>query len=97
MSKNSRLKYVIIIIGTAIIIAILPLFHMIETHSCLCSSLSSYEQRKTIDDRLGRIIDLDSLNPGTFSYITTTCEHGARIQLRVFPDENYYLGRLLKP
>lgn len=97
MSKNSRLKYVIIIIGTAISIAILPLFHMIETRSCLCSSLSSSEQRKTIDERLGRIIDLDSLNPGTFSYITTMCEHGARIQLRVFPDENYYLGRLLKP
>ena len=97
MKKNSRFKNVIIIIGTAIGIAILPFLHMLETHSCLCSSLSSYEQRKTIDDRLGRIIDLDSLNPGTFSYITTTCEHGARIQLRVFPDENYYLGRLLNP
>lgn len=58
---------------------------------CICSVLTYEEGKHEIDDRLRMICDCNT--SGTFILVNVTCEHGVRVQLRVYPDENIYVGK----
>ena len=84
-----------IIFGTAAVIYILMinLLTYLETRDCPCSVLSYQEETYPIDEKLDRIVSRDSLNSGTFLLVTTTCDHGVRMQLTVYNDNGTYRGR----
>ena len=86
-----------IIFGTAAVIFILMinLLAYLETRDCPCSVLSYQEETYPIDEKLDRIISRESLKTGTFSLITTTCDHGVRMQLTIYPDEGVYRGKII--
>lgn len=86
-----------IVFCTAAIIYILVinLFAYLETRDCPCSVLTKSDQTLTIDDRLARIYDLDCLSTGTFTLLTTNCDHGYRLQITIYPDEGVYRGKII--
>ena len=86
-----------IVFCTAAIIYILVinLFAYLETRDCPCSVLSYQEETYPIDEKLDRIVSRDSLNSGTFLLVTTTCDHGVRMQLTVYPEDGKYRGKMI--
>ena len=82
-------------LAAALFILMINLLVYLETRDCPCSVLSYQEETYPIDEKLDRIISRDSLKTGTFSLITTTCDHGVRMQLTIFNDNGTYRGRKL--
>ena len=82
-------------IAAVIFVLIINVLAYLETRDCPCSVLSSQEDTYPIDEKLDRIISRDSLNTGTFLLVTTTCEHGVRMQLIIYCDSGIYRGRRL--
>ena len=81
--------------AAVIYILVINLFAYLETRDCPCSVLSYQEETYPIDEKLDRIVSRDSLKTGTFSLITTTCDHGVRMQLTIYNDNGTYRGRKL--
>ena len=82
--------------AAVIYILVINLFAYLETRDCPCSVLSYQEETYPIDEKLDRIISCDSLDSGTFTLVTTTCDHGVRIQLTLYPDEAVFRGKRIK-
>ena len=82
-------------IGLVLSFGLLHLFAYLETKDCLCSMLTTEERTYTIDERLSRVIDPNTVNSGTFAIFTTFCDHGVRMRLTVYPDAGTYKGCLL--
>ena len=66
-----------------------------DRRQCVCSVLTTEEQTHTIDDRLYRVCEKDTMSSGTFMIVRTTCDHGKHLHLTVMPDEAIYRGFLL--
>jgi len=66
-----------------------------DRRQCVCSILTTEEQTYTIDDRLYRVCEKDTMDSGTFMIVRTTCDHGKRLHLTVMPDEAIYKGYVL--
>ena len=66
----------------------------LDRQSCVCSVLSHESQSLAIDARLERVQPLENLNSGTFAIITTQCDHGYRLWLRIDKDAGTYQGRI---
>ena len=62
-----------------------------DRRQCVCSILTTEEQTYTIDDRLYRVCEKDTMDSGTFMIVRTTCDHGKRLHLTVMPDEAIYV------
>ena len=81
--------------AAVIYILVINLFAYLETRDCPCSVLSYQEETYPIDEKLDRIISRDSLHTGSFMLVTTTCDHGVRMQLTINYDSGTYRGRKL--
>ena len=66
-----------------------------DHQACVCSVLSQEGQTLVIDARLERIQPLENLNSGTFAIITTQCDHGYRLWLKIDKDAGTYQGRIM--
>jgi len=66
-----------------------------DRQSCVCSVLSYEIQTFPIDARLDRVYPLESLNPETFSIISTKCNHGYRLWLKIDKYAGIYQGKIL--
>ncbi len=67
----------------------------LDQQSCVCSVLSHENQSLAIDARLERVQPLENLNSGTFAIITTQCDHGYRLWLKIDKDAGTYQGRIM--
>ncbi len=67
----------------------------LDRQSCVCSILSHENQSLAIDARLERVQPLENLNSGTFAIITTQCDHGYRLWLKIDKDAGTYQGRIM--
>ena len=67
-----------------------------DQQQCVCSMLTEEEQTFSIDDRLYRVCERDTMKSGVFMYIRTSCDHGRNLHLTVFPDEGIFKGYILK-
>lgn len=67
----------------------------LDRQSCVCSVLSYESQTFAIDARLERVQPLNNLNSGTFAIITTQCDHGYRLWLKIDKDAGTYQGRIM--
>ena len=65
-----------------------------DKQDCICSVLSRQSARYPITSHRYSVYDLESVNPGTFVMLQTTCKHGNRIILTIYPDEGYFEGYL---
>ena len=66
-----------------------------DRRQCVCSVLTTEEQTYTIDDRLYRVCEKDTMDSGTFMIVRTTCDHGKRLHLTVMPDEGIFKGYIV--
>ena len=82
-------------IGAVLAFGLLHLFAYLETKDCLCLVLTAEENTYPIDERLSSVIDLNTVNSGTFAIFTTFCDHRVRMRLIVDPDAGTYRGYLL--
>lgn len=67
----------------------------LDRQSCVCSVLSHKNQTLAIDARLERVQPLERLRSGTFAIITTQCDHGYRLWLKIDKDAGTYQGRIM--
>ena len=67
-----------------------------DRQQCVCSMLTEEEQTFSIDDRLYRLCEKDTMKSGVFMYVRTSCDHGKNLHLTVFPDEGKFKGYILK-
>ena len=67
-----------------------------DRQQCVCSLLTEEEQTFSIDDRLYRVCERDTMKSGVFMYVRTSCDHGKNLHLTVFPDEDIFKGYILK-
>ena len=67
----------------------------LDRKSCVCSALLHESQSLAIDARLERVQPLENLNSGTFAIITTQCDHGYRLWLKIDKDVGTYQGRIM--
>ena len=67
-----------------------------DRQQCVCSMLTEEEQTFSIDDRLYRVCERDTMKSGVFMYVRTSCDHGRNLHLTVFPDEGIFKGYILK-
>ena len=65
-----------------------------DRQSCICSVLSDELQTFPIDAQLDRVYPLENLNPETFSIISTKCNHGYRLWLKIDKYAGIYQGKL---
>jgi len=68
----------------------------LDRQSCVCSVLSHESQSLAIDARLEKVQPLENLNSGTFAIITTQCNHGYRLWLKIDKDAGTYQGRIME-
>jgi len=67
-----------------------------DRQQCVCSMLTEEEQTFSIDDRLYRVCEKDTMKSGVFMYVRTSCDHGKNLHLTVSPDEGIFKGYILK-
>ena len=67
-----------------------------DRQQCVCSMLTEEEQTFSIDDRLYRVCERDTMKSGVFMFVRTGCDHGKNLHLTVFPDEGIFKGYILK-
>lgn len=65
-----------------------------DKQDCICSVLSRQSARYPITSHVYSVYDLESVNSGTFVMLQTTCMHGKRVILTIYPDEGYFEGYL---
>lgn len=83
-------------IALAVCIGILCACEYQDRQQCVCSMLTEEEQTFSIDDRLYRLCERDTMKSGVFMYVRTSCDHGRNLHLTVFPDEGIFKGYILK-
>lgn len=96
-TRRRILKEICICVLTAsvLFVVVIGLMAYRDKKECLCSTLTYQEQSRQFDEQLERVVDIGTLNTGTFSVILTTCSHGKRMQLVVHVDEKVYKATLL--
>lgn len=93
MNKLKLLRDCFVIICFFFLVSMLILRNA-DRQECICSVLSRQSARYPITSHLYSFCDLESVNPGTFVMLQTTCKHGNRIILTIYPDEGYFEGYL---
>lgn len=63
-----------------------------DRQNCVCSMLTTTEDVFTIDDRLYRVVEQDTMKSGVFMVVRTTCDHNKQLHLTVYPDEGIFKG-----
>lgn len=96
MKKNLVLIAIACSLLLLICISIITYNSYIDRQGCACSILTAKEQTFTIDDRLYRVCEKDTMSAGTFMYVRTECDHGKRLHLTVHPDQGIYTGFLIE-
>ena len=66
-----------------------------DQQNCVCSMLTTEEEIFTIDDRLYRVIEQNTMKSGVFMVVRTTCDHDKQLHLTVYPDEGSFMGYIL--
>lgn len=85
------------IISIALIACLLVIVvETVQRSNCICSLLSETEERYPITEHLASVWDIDTADEGTFVYITTKCDHGTQVCLRIFPDAGYIIGHIIR-
>lgn len=92
--KKLRLLRDCIAIICFFILAYMLILGKNEKQDCICSVLSRQSARYPITSHLYSVYDLEFANPGTFVMLNTTCKHGNRAILIIYPDEGYFEGYL---
>ena len=87
----------IVVIGTLIILFV-TLHYVIDPNppDCICSILTQREERYPITSLLNSIWDGDVSDTGIFIRVMTTCEHGKRIHVTIYPDQGYFSGYITR-
>ena len=93
MKKLRLLRDGIVIICFFFLVSMLILGDAYK-QDCICSVLSIQSARYPITSHLYSVYDLESVNPGTFVMLQTTCKHGNRVILTIYPDEGFFEGYL---
>lgn len=95
MRKKSTITLAVVLIALAC--ATIPgIRNYADRRSCVCSMLTATEETFTIEDRLYRVVEQDTLNSGTFMIVRTTCNHDKQLHLTVYPDEGIFKGYIPK-
>lgn len=63
---------------------------------CICSILTKKEAIYPISEHLYSVWEADMEQVGTFSFISTTCEHGVKVNLRIFYADGYMIGCIVQ-
>ena len=91
MKKISTIAFAVVLI--ALVCAAVPgIRDYADRRSCVCSMLTTTEETFVIDDRLYRVVEQDTMKSGVFMTVRTTCDHGRRLLLTVYPDEGLFKG-----
>ena len=93
MNKLKLLRDCFVIICFFFLVSMLILGNA-DKQDCICLVLSKQSARYPITSHLSSVYDLESLNPGTFVMLHTTCKHGNRVILTIYPDEGFFEGYL---
>lgn len=93
MNKHKLLRDFFVIICFFVLVVMLILGNA-DKQDCICSVLSRQSARYPITSHLYSVYDLESVNSGTFVMLQTTCMHGKRVILTIYPDEGYFEGYL---
>ena len=67
----------------------------VDRRNCVCSMLTTAEETFTIDDRLYRVVEQDTMKSGVFMVVRTTCDHNKQLHLTVYPDEGIFKGSVI--
>ena len=91
------MKKLIIILSVLIASCSLMYISLCNDRSgCVCSVLTTEDTKYPITSILESVWDPYSASEGTFTRLLTTCKHGKRVCLTIFPDEGYYSGYIVK-
>lgn len=91
------MKKLIIILAVLIAICLLICFSVCNERSeCVCSVLTIDNTKYPITSILNSVWEFDSTSEGTFTRLLTTCEHGKRVCLTIFPDEGFFEGYIVE-
>lgn len=91
MSKKSIIACTVALIALAC--AAIPGIRVYaDRRNCVCSMLTTTEETFTIDDRLYRVVEQDTMKSGVFMVVRTTCDHEKQLHLTVYPDEGIFKG-----
>ena len=93
MNKHKLLRDCFVIICFFVLVFMLILGNA-DKQDCICSVLSRQSARYPITSHLYSVYDLESVNSGTFVMLQTTCKHGNRVILTIYPDDGYIEGYL---
>lgn len=66
-----------------------------ERKKCVCSVLTSEEQTLKIDERLEQVYRIEDLSLGTFVVVSTQCDHGYKLRLKIDRAFGTYQGRIV--
>ena len=92
--KKLRLLSDGIVLICFLCLALMLVLRNTDKQDCICSVLGRQSARYPITSRLYSVYDFDSTNPGTFVMLQTTCRHGNRVILTIYPEEGYFEGYL---
>lgn len=91
------MKKLIVILAVLIAIFLLMYFSVsTERAGCVCSVLTTEDTKHSITSILNSVWDPDSASEGTFTRLITTCDHGERLHITIYPDEGYFSGYIAK-
>lgn len=91
MKKISTIAFAVILFALACA-AVPGIRDYADRRSCVCSMLTTTEETFAIDERLYRVVEQDTMKSGVFMTVRTTCDHGRRLLLTVYPDEGLFKG-----
>ena len=91
MKKISTIAFAVVLIALACA-AIPSIRNYADRRNCVCSMLTTTEETFAIDERLYRVVEQDTMKSGVFMTVRTTCDHGKRLLLTVYPDEGLFKG-----
>ena len=91
MKKISTIAFAVVLFAL-ICIAVPGILDYADRQYCVCSMLTTTEETFAIDERLYRVVEQDTMKSGVFMTVRTTCDHGKRLLLTVYPDEGLFKG-----
>ena len=77
---------VLCVCATVLFLAYMLISENIDKQDCICSVLSRQSARYPITSHLYSVYDLESVDAGIFVMLQTTCKHGNRVILTIYPD-----------
>ena len=94
MRKKSTIAFTVVLFALACA-AVPGIRNYADCRNCVCSMLTTTEKTFVIDERLYRVVEQDTMKSGVFMTVRTTCDHGRRLLLTVYPDEGLFKGSVI--